>query len=101
MWKPSTRYERTINQVMGNGIMALFGAPLAHALFLRRSERSYRNHATPWLTLYPTVTFTACLRILYLPACFMTCGTRTSGTSMNDFWLSIWILPIELPGISA
>jgi class 3 adenylate cyclase len=30
------RYERTINQVMGNGIMALFGAPLAHALFLRR-----------------------------------------------------------------
>jgi class 3 adenylate cyclase len=24
------RYERTVNQVMGDGIMALFGAPLAH-----------------------------------------------------------------------
>jgi class 3 adenylate cyclase len=24
------RYEGTVNQVMGNGIMALFGAPLAH-----------------------------------------------------------------------
>ena len=24
------RYERTVNQVMGDGIMALFGAPIAH-----------------------------------------------------------------------
>jgi len=24
------RYEGTVNQVMGDGIMALFGAPIAH-----------------------------------------------------------------------
>ena len=24
------RYEGTVNQVMGDGIMALFGAPVAH-----------------------------------------------------------------------
>jgi class 3 adenylate cyclase len=33
-------YEGTINQVMGDGIIALFGAPLAHE---RRVHRSYRG----------------------------------------------------------
>src|SRR5262249_11735151 len=28
--EPVHRYTRTVNQVMGGGIMALFGAPLAH-----------------------------------------------------------------------
>ena len=54
------RYEGTVNQVMGDGIMALFGAPLAHedhavracyaALRMQESVRSYaeevrRSHA--------------------------------------------------------
>ena len=30
------RYEGTVNQVMGDGIMALFGAPLAHEARLQR-----------------------------------------------------------------
>src|SRR3989441_2212301 len=30
MMEAVNRYERTVNQVMGDGIMALFGAPLAH-----------------------------------------------------------------------
>src|SRR5213078_890805 len=32
------RYEGTVNQVMGDGIMALFGAPLAHADDMRRAH---------------------------------------------------------------
>jgi len=56
------RYEGTVNQVMGDGIMALFGAPLAHedhavracyaALRMQESVAQYaegvfRSHGTP------------------------------------------------------
>jgi class 3 adenylate cyclase/tetratricopeptide (TPR) repeat protein len=56
------RYEGTVNQVMGDGIMALFGAPLAHedhavracyaALRMQQSVRAYadevfRSHGVP------------------------------------------------------
>src|SRR5262247_613700 len=56
------RYEGTVNQVMGDGIMALFGAPLAHedhavracyaALRMQQSveqyaERVFRSHGVP------------------------------------------------------
>jgi class 3 adenylate cyclase len=56
------RYEGTVNQVMGDGIMALFGAPLAHedhavracyaALRMQESAKAYaqgvfRSHGVP------------------------------------------------------
>ena len=54
------RYEGTVNQVMGDGIMALFGAPLAHedhavracyaALHMQAAVRAVRRGgaAQPW-----------------------------------------------------
>ena len=57
------RYEGTVNQVLGDGIMAFFGAPLAHedhalracyaALAMQEEMRRYRkNSASPrnWIT---------------------------------------------------
>ena len=53
------RYEGTVNQVMGDGIMALFGAPIAHedhaaracyaALAMQTSIREYAREAEPRL----------------------------------------------------
>ena len=48
------RYEGTVNQVMGDGIMALFGAPLAHEDHAVRAGDGRLAHAggpcsgTPW-----------------------------------------------------
>src|SRR5437762_10022323 len=49
------RYEGTVNQVMGDGIMALFGAPLAHedhavracyaALRMQQAVKQYADEA--------------------------------------------------------
>jgi hypothetical protein len=36
------RYEGTVNQVMGDGIMALFGAPIAHEDHAVRATRRWR-----------------------------------------------------------
>jgi class 3 adenylate cyclase len=62
MMRAVHRYDGTVNQVMGDGIMALFGAPLAHedhavracyaALHMQESVRAYadeirRSHGVP------------------------------------------------------
>ena len=39
------RYEGTVNQVMGDGIMALFGAPLAHEDHAVRACYAALRHA--------------------------------------------------------
>src|SRR5262252_4703940 len=38
------RYEGTVNQVMGDGIMALFGAPVAHEDHAVRDGRAEESH---------------------------------------------------------
>ena len=52
-WKARHRYEGTVNQVTGDGIMALFGAPRAHEdhavracyMALRMQQFVYSPHA--------------------------------------------------------
>jgi class 3 adenylate cyclase len=59
------RYEGTVNQVMGDGIMALFGAPLAHedhavracyaALRMQESVKAYAEEARRTSRLSPSI----------------------------------------------
>jgi class 3 adenylate cyclase/tetratricopeptide (TPR) repeat protein len=59
------RYEGTVNQVMGDGIMALFGAPLAHedhavracyaALRMQESVKKYADEARRTIGLPPSI----------------------------------------------
>ena len=47
------RYEGTVNQVMGDGIMALFGAPLAHEDHAVRACYAALRHAGDGATRMP------------------------------------------------
>jgi len=45
------RYEGTVNQVMGDGIMALFGAPIAHEDHAVRACYAARTRSNAWPTM--------------------------------------------------